>query len=187
MWLLNTSTITLHNIITQNVIKYAILSHTWGDEEASFQDMMMQGNSEAKSPADYVYAWCGQLVPWSSRKTYMKQQKGYKKIERCCAEALADGYDWIWVDTVCIDKKSSAELSEAINSMYDWYGKSTVCYAYMSDVSMTTEDLDATVIDEFKSSRWFRRGWTLQVSTCKVHSLPNHPRPTPHPVLLLQS
>ena len=33
---------------------------------------------------------------------------------------------------------------------------------YMSDVSMTAEGLDAAAIDDFKSSRWFRRGWTLQ-------------------------
>lgn len=26
------------------------------------------------------------------------------------------GGDWVWVDTCCIDKRSSAELTEAINS-----------------------------------------------------------------------
>ncbi|KAI4182000.1 MAG: hypothetical protein LQ346_006660 [Caloplaca aetnensis] len=158
MWLLNTSTLALHNFITQDVEQYAILSHTWGDEEVSFQDMTVQSNLQAPLLADLVYDWCGRLVPWSR----LKQRKGYKKVERCCAEALAHGYNWVWVDTVCIDKKSSAELSEAINSMYDWYDKAAVCYAYMSDVSMTAEGLDATVIDAFKSSRWFRRGWTLQ-------------------------
>ncbi|KAL8645125.1 MAG: hypothetical protein Q9226_007442 [Calogaya cf. arnoldii] len=162
MWLLNTSTLALHYVINPDVVRYAILSHTWGDEEISFQDMTVESNWQAPSLADHVYAWGGQLVLWSSQKTRLKQKKGYKKVERCCAEALAHGYEWAWVDTVCIDKKSSAELSEAINSMYDWYGKSAKCYAYMSDVSMTAEDLDATTVQEFKSSRWFRRGWTLQ-------------------------
>jgi hypothetical protein len=36
----------------------------------------------------------------------------------------------------CIDKTSSADLSEAINSMYRWYGKADVCYAYLSDVDV---------------------------------------------------
>ena len=40
------------------------------------------------------------------------------------------------VDTCCIDKTSSADLSEAINSMYRWYGKADVYYAYLSDVDV---------------------------------------------------
>ncbi|KAH7394613.1 hypothetical protein BKA66DRAFT_509501 [Pyrenochaeta sp. MPI-SDFR-AT-0127] len=39
-----------------------------------------------------------------------RQKRGYAKIEGC-----------LWVDTCCIEKSSSAELSEAINSMYRWY------------------------------------------------------------------
>jgi hypothetical protein len=53
----------------------------------------------------------------------------------------------------CIDKTSTAELSEAINSMFRWYRESKICYAYLSDVS------DAS---RFTESRWFTRGWTLQ-------------------------
>jgi hypothetical protein len=53
----------------------------------------------------------------------------------------------------CIDKTSTAELSEAINSMFRWYREATVCYAYLADV---------TEASQIKSSRWFTRGWTLQ-------------------------
>jgi hypothetical protein len=45
-----------------------------------------------------------------------------------------NGFEWGWVDTCCIDKTSSAELSEAINSMYRWYTEADSCYAYLSDV-----------------------------------------------------
>ena len=55
-------------------------------------------------------------------------------------------------DLCCIDKTSSAELSEAINSMYRWYQESGVCYAYLADVPPNA----------FSKSRWFTRGWTLQ-------------------------
>lgn len=47
-----------------------------------------------------------------------------------------NGWEWGWIDTCCIDKRSSAELTEAINSMYAWYAKAAVCYAYLSDVQL---------------------------------------------------
>ncbi|KAF2186699.1 HET-domain-containing protein, partial [Zopfia rhizophila CBS 207.26] len=63
-------------------------------------------------------------------------------------------------DRCCIDKSSSAELSEAINSMYRWYNNAKVCYAYLVDVP---DDTDARKKDSaFQKSRWFTRGWTLQ-------------------------
>ena len=70
--------------------------------------------------------------------------------------AAADGFHYIWIDTCCIDKASSAELSEAINSTYRWYHESGVCYAYLADVPPNAVD------NEFAKSRWFTRGWTLQ-------------------------
>ncbi|RFU23738.1 hypothetical protein B7463_g12601, partial [Scytalidium lignicola] len=83
---------------------------------------------------------------------------GYAKIERTCERALADGLEYVWIDTCCIDKTSSAELSEAINSMLRWY-HNAVCYAYLSDVeNFTSRDSPG----QFLNSRWFKRGWTLQ-------------------------
>ncbi|KAF3810379.1 Vegetative incompatibility protein HET-E-1 [Colletotrichum gloeosporioides] len=41
------------------------------------------------------------------------------------------GCEWIWIDTCCIDKSSSAEISEAINSMFRWYKESDICIAYL--------------------------------------------------------
>jgi hypothetical protein len=60
--------------------------------------------------------------------------KGWSKVLGCCAQAALDGWLYAWIDTCCIDKTSSAELSEAINSMFEWYEKSQVCYVYLSDV-----------------------------------------------------
>jgi hypothetical protein len=87
-------------------------------------------------------------------------KKGYDKIKRCCEVALSDGFKYAWVDTCCIDKTSSSELSEAINSMYRWYKEAAVCYAILSDVS-SDEDCHLAS-SSFKTSRWFTRGWTLQ-------------------------
>ncbi|KAJ8115983.1 hypothetical protein OPT61_g2492 [Boeremia exigua] len=126
MWLLGTTTLELYDFLT-DVPDYVILSHTWGPEEVSFDDI--------KDP---------QL-----RRTL----KGFDKILGCCQQALQDGFEWVWIDTCCIDKRSSAELSEAINSMYEWYWRAAKCYAYLSD---------APEQRPFMKSVWFERGWTLQ-------------------------
>ena len=91
---------------------------------------------------------------------YAKQMLGYRKILSCCAQANSDGFDYVWIDTCCIDKRSSSELSEAINSMYSWYRNAEVCYAFLADVS-EVEDPDSPN-STFRNSRWFTRGWTLQ-------------------------
>ena len=129
MRLLDTRTLKLCEFVGIHVPKYAILSHTWGDEEVSFQDL---GKPES---CDF---------------------QGFKKIRSCCTLARSDGWDYLWVDTCCIDKTSSAELSEAINSMYQWYEQAQVCYAYLIDISVVCGDR------KFIDSRWFTRGWTLQ-------------------------
>ncbi|KAI6042108.1 heterokaryon incompatibility protein-domain-containing protein [Pisolithus marmoratus] len=124
---------------------YAILSHRWTDSEVSYEEMTRLAKMD------------------SQEREEIKRRDGYEKITRSCA--LARGrYKWLWIDTCCIDKRSSTELSEAINSMYRWYQNSQVCYAYLHDVEMTFP----TTRNHRKFSRsngwpeWFVRGWTLQ-------------------------
>ena len=62
-------------------------------------------------------------------------RQGYTKIVDTCKQAKQDGYEWLWIDTCCIDKRSSAELSEAINSMYQCYTNAKICYAYLHDLN----------------------------------------------------
>ncbi|KAI1786213.1 HET-domain-containing protein [Ganoderma leucocontextum] len=82
------------------------------------------------------------------------------KIREACAIARVSGFRYIWIDSCCIDKSSSSELSEAINSMHLWYAKAALCYAYLADVP-AGEDHRAQG-SQFRKSRWFTRGWTLQ-------------------------
>ncbi|KIM98221.1 hypothetical protein OIDMADRAFT_202037, partial [Oidiodendron maius Zn] len=126
MRLLNTHNLEVKGFGDDEVPQYAILSHTWGEEEVTLQDM--EGSRAAKN-------------------------EGYEKVRRCCSLAKANGFAYVWIDTCCIDKTSSAELSEAINSMYRWYQEAKVCYAYLADVPSKSK---------FRDSRWFTRGWTLQ-------------------------
>ncbi|OAL50464.1 HET-domain-containing protein [Pyrenochaeta sp. DS3sAY3a] len=147
---------TLVEYVGRDIPRYAILSHTWGadHEEVSFKDLT-EGVGKSK--------------------------KGYRKIKFCGRQASKDGLQYFWVDTCCIDKLSSAELSEAINSMYQWYNRADKCYAYLTDVSTKSsekaplphiKDIDPDIESDwiiphawdvaFQQSRWFSRGWTLQ-------------------------
>ncbi|KAG8532500.1 uncharacterized protein KY384_002377 [Bacidia gigantensis] len=133
MRLLNTHSIELQDFIGSSVPKYSILSHTWGEQEVSFADFSKCKNEGSER---------------------------FKKIENACIMARLQDSDWIWIDTCCIDKSSSAELSEAINSMYRWYEMSTDCLVYLEDVKK--EALQLVWLSQFSRSRWFTRGWTLQ-------------------------
>jgi Heterokaryon incompatibility protein (HET) len=142
MRLLNVHTRQLSTFFEDSLPVYAILSHTWGDDEVFLQDIAQPGPS-------------------------MNKKLGYAKINGCCQQAIKDKIDWIWVDTCCIDKQSSAELSEAINSMFRWYQKSAICYAFLSDVP--PDDAPLPENSMFRASRWFSRGWTLQELLAPVH------------------
>lgn len=110
MRLINAKTFELKEFWGSDIPRYAILSHTWEEEELTFQQFTQLPREE------------------------ISKLKGFKKIERTCQLALHSGIEWAWVDTCCIDKSSSAELTEAINSMFRWYQESGVCYAYLSDL-----------------------------------------------------
>ena len=139
-----TKVLEFHDDETTN---YAILSHRWIDPtEVDYQEMVDLAKMD-KQEQDEI-----------------RGRLGYKKIVDTCKQAKKDGYKWVWVDTCCIDKQSSAELSEAINSMYRWYANAKICYVYLHDVngsSFSTKD-DAKYPKSNGWPEWFSRGWTLQ-------------------------
>ncbi|KAI0459856.1 heterokaryon incompatibility protein-domain-containing protein [Xylaria acuta] len=136
MRLINTTSFELKEFIgdptNPRFPRYAILSHTWEQEEVAFQDI--QNLDVAKKKA------------------------GFSKIAKCCDTALDEGLNWAWVDTCCIDKSNNSELTEAINSMFKWYEAATICYAYLGDIG----DIRIAKHGDWRDSRWFTRGWTLQ-------------------------
>ncbi|KAG8525713.1 uncharacterized protein KY384_000473 [Bacidia gigantensis] len=123
---------------------YAILSHTWAanNQEVTYQDFL-----EGK----------------------YKQKASWEKLDFCRKQAATDNLEYFWIDTCCINKDSSSELTEAINSMFRWYQNSVKCYVYFSDVSTrkrkhgaTRNPSNAAWKTAIGESKWFRRGWTLQ-------------------------
>jgi len=142
MWLLHTESLELRSFQGKPP-PYAILSHRWGsdEEEVTFQD-------------------------WRNDHAKISARTGYVKILRACEEAKSRDLEYLWVDTNCIDKSSSAELSEAINSMYYYYEQAEICLAYLQDVDDATPPTNPDSPDfntsQFCQSAWFTRGWTLQ-------------------------
>lgn len=53
---------------------YAILSHTWGKDEITFED--------AKRGRSYS----------------QNKKEGYSKLEGCCRKAIEDGFEWVSVN-----------------------------------------------------------------------------------------
>ncbi|KAI1419318.1 heterokaryon incompatibility protein-domain-containing protein [Xylaria sp. FL1777] len=138
MWLINTTTLRLKQVLDPRNEHYAILSHTWEDDEVSFQEF--------------------------ANLDVAKQKSGFGKIEKTCQMANSRGLKYAWVDTCCIDKTSSAELTEAINSMFEWYKLSQVCFAFVTDLPPVAwgGPLLDWLTKESEQYRWFTRGWTLQ-------------------------
>jgi hypothetical protein len=120
---------------------FAILSHTWGAdaEEVTFTDIT---------------------------KGSGKDKPGYKKIRFCGEQASADGLEYFWIDTCCINKENQAELSLAIDSMFRWYRNSARCYVYLSDVSseaLNTKPERSVHQPDLQISRWFTWIWIFLV------------------------
>lgn len=133
MRLLDVGSLQIHQF-QANPPPYAILSHVWASDEVTFQDLGQSGST---------------------------QKNGFKKISNF-SQTLAQSVPHItyaWVDTCCIDKTSSSELSEAINSMCAWYRGAVTCYAHLADVELNNRQ---SVGSDFEKSTWFTRGWTLQ-------------------------
>ena len=190
MRLINTSTYQLQEFIGATKPSYTTLSHTWGDEEVSFLEWRAYSVSLLPDLGDPLQTRPG--PGWVER---IRKKAGFKKITEFCKKSLQSGHNWAWVDTCCIDKSSSEELSEAINSMFTWYQRSECCYCYLSDVndssyswveegfqdylsdlSVSAGDIGDSFFERynlcgFTKSRWFKRGWTLQelLAPCDIY------------------
>ncbi|KAJ4294576.1 hypothetical protein N0V90_008267 [Kalmusia sp. IMI 367209] len=134
MRLINCTTLQFEEFFGKLIPRYAVLSHTWEKHEISYKDYY--GVDE------------------------LKLKPGAQKIFKTCDIATQNGYNYVWIDTCCIDKSSSAELTEAINSMFKWYRRAARCIVYLSDLDSAALSPDLSA--DFGRCRWFTRGWTLQ-------------------------
>jgi hypothetical protein len=83
LWLINPQTMKLGFFTDPSYDRYAILSHTWGDEEINFQELKLVKDN--KPDADLVIG-----------------KAGYGKIITTCKFTRDHGLDHVWVETCCI-------------------------------------------------------------------------------------
>ncbi|RYO95056.1 hypothetical protein DL766_003856 [Monosporascus sp. MC13-8B] len=173
MQLINVINGELEEVFPGRAPPYPILSHVWdGINEVIFQEWARRDTDEA-----------------------VRGKSGYRKIVGACQQAINDELGWLWCDTNCIDKTSSAELSEAINSMFAWYKNFRVCYVYLDDIDIRSirairssgstakgskKNVEESIPDSVDTedvhpllakSRWFTRGWTLQELVAPSHEV----------------
>ncbi|KAF4562695.1 hypothetical protein EYR36_004089 [Pleurotus pulmonarius] len=84
--------------------EYAVLSHTWDDEEFLFTDIQSQNFAK----------------------------RGYAKFAAFCARAQEHGCRYAWMDSSCIASANASELDESIRSMFRWYRNSFVCLVVLA-------------------------------------------------------
>jgi hypothetical protein len=134
--LISTHDLSLHTFSNPSTVpSYAILSHRWQDGELSLPDL---------------------------RCNLFTTKSGWSNLRYFSTFASCRGFDYIWIDTCCIDRSSNAELSEAINSMFRWYRRARTCFAYLFDVPGRRNSKQGDWVAQFQRSEWFTRGWTLQ-------------------------
>lgn len=154
-----------------STVTYAILSHVWREPEEggeqSYDDVrriqaaVNRGREGPQSSATDA------AEPAAEEGTIFAHPGLSDKIRGFCKVARDAGFGLAWNDACCIDKTSSAELSEAINSMYEWYRLSDMCYVYLADVP--DGDVPTDSFSSFRDSKWHRRGWTLQELIAPEH------------------
>lgn len=139
MRLINVDSLDIETFLSETE-PYVILSHRWGPLEVKFAD-------------------------WASIKDKVKDQitkpqvddptTGISKIGKACLQCRQLKLRYLWIDTCCIDKRSTSEESESINSMFSWYKEAKICLVYLQDIGKGSPK-------NFSESEWFTRGWTLQ-------------------------
>jgi ribosomal protein L31E len=114
----------------EGCVRYAILSHTWNP-----------------TPGELTYG------DWHNGSLDGTHPKCQKLVNFCKAAWKDHKLTLGWIDTVCINKESSAELDESIRSMYTWYSSARVCITYLAATN---------AVSNMHTDPWFTRGWTLQ-------------------------
>ncbi|KAK4628835.1 Vegetative incompatibility protein HET-E-1 [Fulvia fulva] len=170
MRLLNIHTLQFADFASDDLPPYTIASHRWGEDETTYQYVERRPRTDlarGASKRQFSFEAVSDIPP----------SAGFKKVQAFCKTIASLNYtvlstppwkviglalrcDWLWIDTACIDKTNSAELSESLNSMFKWYRNAAVCYAYLKDVR-STNDYQGAMLDLMRSE-WFHRGWTLQ-------------------------
>ncbi|KPM43048.1 hypothetical protein AK830_g3522 [Neonectria ditissima] len=153
MWLVNTVTFNLHQYDpTARNPPYATLSHSSQGQGPNFRDLC---NSDS----------------WNL--SAISHLPGIDTIFKACSKARTLGLGMLWADSVCVDRSSTADISEAVNSQFQICKNAQVCLVYLSDVNAHETPEDAGEAPDalgnipnparyIEHSEWIKGVWMLQ-------------------------
>ncbi|TGO17657.1 hypothetical protein BPAE_0414g00030 [Botrytis paeoniae] len=116
------------------------------------------------------------------RKSMYKIESSIREAKRILSSGLfpSNGRkQYLWNDTICINKGDANEQNESLAMMGQWYNNADFCLVHL-DTSSSTEwastwhsinmdttgtracDANFTKFEDVKSPKWSTRGWTLQ-------------------------
>ncbi|EXF84457.1 hypothetical protein CFIO01_02772 [Colletotrichum fioriniae PJ7] len=80
-------------------------------------------------------------------------------IDNACLLARQNGLDYIWIDSLCIDKNSFDEVSDTINSLSEYFKNAHICFVYLFDLPCCPP---YECEENWKRSLFWNRSWSLQ-------------------------
>ena len=151
MRFLDTSSFALVTLPDRQPFEYAILSYTWSKtpDEPTFHDAHRLSSTSV--------AW-GEEQAWP-----LRQSPAARRIVRACDRARAYGIPYLWVDSLCIDQSSSADIIESVICSFRLVWEAALCIVYLSDLPPVIANAPSLEVLEtaLSSCRWFTRLWTL--------------------------
>ncbi|KAF8445020.1 hypothetical protein L210DRAFT_3394323, partial [Boletus edulis BED1] len=113
--------------------RYVMLSHRWEHGEPLFQTVgHISVYDLEKSPANI-------------------------KLQTFCSLFGSLGFQWVWSDTCCINKKDNVVLQESLVAMFTWYHGSSLTIVYLRGVLSESQHPG-----DLQRSSWNTRAWTYQ-------------------------
>ncbi|KAH4152831.1 hypothetical protein HBH69_167280 [Parastagonospora nodorum] len=142
---------------------YMIFSHRW--LQADGGDVTFEEFQSSSSELKQAFKKKGRKEREAKLNELGLRVVAFYKLLQAIEIASIAGAEYIWIDSCCINRANSSELTEALNSMYRYYEKATKCLVYLHDVEWSrTADGEKQPVRsyDFSKPEWFTRGWTLQ-------------------------
>lgn len=128
---------------------YAAISHTWSREmrrlsrEAAYRESADPRSEEREPYGQALYLATKGLAP---------------SISTLLWDAASAGFEYIWIDSLCLNQADSEEVSKQMGVMAAIYAGAEAVLIYTSPIG----EVQRILSPEGQLGRWFDRAWTMQ-------------------------
>ncbi|KAJ2980764.1 hypothetical protein NUW58_g6863 [Xylaria curta] len=98
--------------------------------------------------------------PWDE-SLHSSKQRAYQKVFRACECALRLGYQFIWINTVCVDESDSGEMNRSAGAMFKWYSNAEACLVHLPDSYGANHGEKCLYTRQEKPCTWWTQCWTF--------------------------